>query len=210
MRRNFEAYADFYSYLVKAIVGKRNFKKRLRTMAEGVEIATVSDEALALLAAENSRHVWDDIFDKSDGQIRQIRNDETYPKEWMSDELPKYTRASKDDPSVEESTEDKKWSTAGIERFNALRELVKADRVNYPNFRIKWLRDAREQLKSTESSNVDEEAPVNVVEATNDFDQLTEKHPSLNEAANQEGVANASGDETEEEEEEDGEVEELP
>jgi hypothetical protein len=47
MRRRFEAYTDFYTYIVKAIVGKRNFKKRLRTMAEGAEIVTVSDEALA-------------------------------------------------------------------------------------------------------------------------------------------------------------------
>jgi hypothetical protein len=55
MRRNFEAYAGFYTYIVKAIVGKRNFKKRLRTMAEGTQIVTVSDEALALIGVENDR-----------------------------------------------------------------------------------------------------------------------------------------------------------
>jgi hypothetical protein len=43
MRRNFGAYADFYTYIVKAIVGKRTFKKRLRNIAEGTEIAIISD-----------------------------------------------------------------------------------------------------------------------------------------------------------------------
>jgi hypothetical protein len=100
MRRNFEAYADFYTYIVKAIVGKKIFNKRLQTIAEGTEIATVSDEALALIGVENGRRVWDDKFARSEGKICQIRNDETYPPEWETDFLPQYTRASKDDPSV--------------------------------------------------------------------------------------------------------------
>jgi hypothetical protein len=79
LRRNFVAYADFYTYLVKAITGERNFKKRLRTMAEGTEIATVSDEALALIGVENGRRVWDDVFHRSGGLIRPIRNIEPYP-----------------------------------------------------------------------------------------------------------------------------------
>jgi hypothetical protein len=119
------------------IVGKRNFKKRLQNMAEGTEIATVLDEALALIGVENGRRVWDAKFQKSDGKSRQIRNDETYPPEWRSDILPQYTRASKDDPSVERNTENKCWNEAGIVRFNELRQLVKADRATYPDFKIK-------------------------------------------------------------------------
>jgi hypothetical protein len=52
LRRNYTAYYDFYTYLLSWIVGKRNFKIRLNTMAEGEEIATVSDKALALLGIE--------------------------------------------------------------------------------------------------------------------------------------------------------------
>jgi hypothetical protein len=103
MRHNFGAYADFYTYIVKAIVGKRNFKKRLRNMAEGTEIVTVSDEALALIGVENGRRVWDDKFLRSEGKIRQIRNDETYPKEWETDVLPQYTRTPKTIPQSRES-----------------------------------------------------------------------------------------------------------
>jgi hypothetical protein len=47
LRRNYAAYYDFYTYLLSSIVGKWNFKIRLNTMAEGEEIATVSDEAFS-------------------------------------------------------------------------------------------------------------------------------------------------------------------
>jgi hypothetical protein len=46
LRRNYEAYDVFYTKFVRAIVGKRPFRSRLRSMTEGDEIATVSDEAL--------------------------------------------------------------------------------------------------------------------------------------------------------------------
>jgi hypothetical protein len=200
MRRNFGAYADFYTYIVKTIVGKRNFKKRLRTMAEGTAIVTVSDEALALIGVENGHRVWDDKFLRSEGKIRQIRNDETYPKEWETDVLPQYTRASKDDPSVERNTENKCWNEAGIIRSNELRQLVKTDRTNNPDFKINWLRQAWEAMKKTDGKNVEEDAGSKHVEADDDFHEGAATNPVLNEAKQQEGVA--SGDDTEEEEEE--------
>jgi hypothetical protein len=61
LRCNYAAYYDFCTYLLSSIVGKRNFKIRLNTMAEGEEIATVSDEALALLGIENGHKLWDAI-----------------------------------------------------------------------------------------------------------------------------------------------------
>jgi hypothetical protein len=202
MRRNFEAYADFYTYIVKAIVGKRNFKKRLRTMAKGAEVVTISDEALALIGVENGRRVWDDFFHLSEGKIRQIRNDETYLPEWRSDILPQYTRASKDDPSVERNTENKCWNEAGIVKFNKLRQLVKADRLTYPDFKIKWLCHTRDNMKKTDGINVEEDASSKIIEADDDLHEGAATYPVLKEAKQQEGVA--SGDETDEEDEGDG------
>jgi hypothetical protein len=210
MRRNFGAYADFYTYMVKAIVGKRTFKKRLVSMTEGTEIATVSDEALALLGVENGRHVWDDIFEKSDGKIRQIRKDEIYPPEWETDVLPQYTRASKDDPNVARNTENKCWNEAGIIRFNELRQLVQKDRTENPDFKIKWLRQARAAMKKTDGLNVAEDASSKRVEADDDFNPGAASNPDLNEALNQEGVANEETDEEEEgDKEEEGEETEV-
>jgi hypothetical protein len=73
LRRNYAAYYDFYTYLLSLTVGKRNFKIRLNTMAEGEEIATISDEALALLRIENGHKLWDDTWEKSAGKVRVIR-----------------------------------------------------------------------------------------------------------------------------------------
>jgi hypothetical protein len=193
------------THIVKAIVGKRNFKKRLRTMAEGTDIATVLDEALVLIGVKNGRRVWDGVFQRSKGLIRLVRNDKPYPEEWRSDILPQYTRASKDDPSVERNTENKCWNKAGILQFNELRQLVKADRAAYPQFKITWLRVAQTKMKDRDGINVEEDANNKVVEADDDFNEgAATTHPVLNEAKQQDGVQ--SGDETEEEGEE-GELE---
>jgi hypothetical protein len=206
MRRNFGAYADFYTYMVKAIVGKRTFKNRLESMAEGTEIVTVSDEALALIGVENGRRVWDDKLDRSDGKIRQIRKDEIYPLEWETDILPQFTRASKDDPSVERNTENECWNEAGIIRFNELRQLVQKDRTDNPDFKITWLRQAQAAMKKTDGVNVGEDAGSKHVEADDDFQEGAATNPVLNEAKQQEGVAD---DKTDEEEEGEGEETEV-
>jgi hypothetical protein len=201
MRRTFGAYADFDTYMVKATVGKRTFKKRLKSMAEGTDIATVSDEALALLGVENGRRVWDDKFERSDGKIHQIRKDEIYPPEWETDIFPQYTRASKDDPSVERNTENKCWNEAGIIRFNVLRQLFQKDRTDSPDFKINWPRQARAAMKKTDGVNVGEDAGSKHIEANDDFQEGAATNPALNEARRQEGVADEETDEEEEGEE---------
>jgi hypothetical protein len=121
LRRNHAAHSDFYTYFVRAIVGKGNFNKRLRSMAEGAEIATISDKALALIGVENGHRVWDDVFENSKGGGCSICKDGTYPEEWKSNFLPTYTRASKDHPSpVKQNAEDKHWSQDGIIRASRL------------------------------------------------------------------------------------------
>jgi hypothetical protein len=112
LRRNNAAYYDFYTYVLPSTVSKRNFKIRLNTMAEGDEIATVSDKALALLGIENGHKLWDDIWAKSAGKVRVIRRDKPYPKEWNSTVCPQYTGTSKADPGIDKHTEDKRWIQA--------------------------------------------------------------------------------------------------
>lgn len=149
MRRNYDAYSTFYSVFLPSIVGKRRFNRLLRTLKDEEEIATVSDEALALLAIENSWKRWDKIFDNSNGEIRRYTKNETKP-EGLFDNLPppEYTKTAKDDPESEKNTEDKNWNEAGISRFNELRQLVINDRASYPDFTKKWIKSARQtQLK---------------------------------------------------------------
>jgi hypothetical protein len=105
-------------------------------MAVGDEIATVWDKALTSLGIENSIEMWDDVWKISDGEIRTVRNDEKVPEHWKSDLLPKYTRTSRSDSANQRNTEDKCWSLEGIIRFNELRQLVKKDRADHPDFKI--------------------------------------------------------------------------
>jgi hypothetical protein len=124
LRRNYEAYYVFYTKFVRAIVGKRPFHSRLRSMAEGDEIASVSDEVLTLLGFENSIKMWDDIWNISDREIRTVRHDETIPENFKSKVLPVYTRTSRSDPANQRNTKDKRWNSEGIIRFNELRQLI--------------------------------------------------------------------------------------
>jgi hypothetical protein len=85
MRQNYAAYYVFYTKFVRAVVGKCPFRQRLGSMAVGDEIATVSDEALTLLGIENTYEMWNDIYKKSEGEIRSVRNDKTtVPEHWKS------------------------------------------------------------------------------------------------------------------------------
>jgi hypothetical protein len=88
MRVNYDAYYVFYTKFVRAIVGKRIFNQRLRSMAEGEEIGTVSDEALTLLGFDNNIVMCDDIWKISGGEIRTVCHDETIPDKFQSKLLP--------------------------------------------------------------------------------------------------------------------------
>jgi hypothetical protein len=173
LRRNYAAYYDFYTYLLSSIVGKRNFKILLNAMAEGAEIATISDEALALLGIENGHKLWDDIWAKSAGKVRVIQKDEPYPEEWNSTVYPEYTRTSKADPSIDKHTEDKHWTQAGICRLHALRQAIIANRQVYPGFKVRWLRQDRSEITGLVDPDVDNDDEDNTVDTDDNlFDSI--------------------------------------
>jgi hypothetical protein len=156
LRQNYGAYYIFYTKFVRAIVGKRPFRSRLRSMAKGDETASVSDEALTLLGFENSIEMWDNVWKISKGEIHTVRHDERIPKNFKSKLLPVYTRTSRSDPANQRNTEDKRWSSEGIIRFNKLRLLVIQDREDHPDFKITWLNQVREEMKGTLDNDVED------------------------------------------------------
>ena len=153
---------------VPCIVGKRRFTRLLSTIKDDEEIATVSDEALALLGIENGCLTWDKIFENSNGEIRHMQKGETFPEDWMVDvPLPEYTRTARDDPTTSRTTYDKNWSDTGIKRFNKLRQFVIEDRKAHPEFKYKWLKLMREtKLKDKPIHN---ESDDSVLDADDDL-----------------------------------------
>jgi hypothetical protein len=193
LRRNYVAYYDFYTILLPSTVGKRNLKKRLNTMAEGEEIATVSDEALALLGIENAHKLWDDVWAKSEGKVRVIRRDEPYPDEWISTVSPWYTQTSKADRTQDNQTEDKRWTQAGIFRFNALRQAIIADCQAYPGFKVRWLRQARKEIGGLVDPDLDGDNEDKIVDTDDDlFDSVAPSPTQLTAARQMRGALSDS------------------
>jgi hypothetical protein len=190
MRQDYEAYSTFYTKFVRAIVGKRIFKQRLRSMPMGEEIATVSDEALTLLGFDNNILMWDDIWNISEGEIRTVRHDEIIPDKFQSKLLPKYTRTSRTDADNKQNTEDKRWNSDGITRFNELRQLVIRDRKANPDFKTRWLQEVRDASKGKLDNDVDDIEDSGNTEADDDlFAQSATAQPVLNQAKQTVGTA---------------------
>jgi hypothetical protein len=193
MRQNYAAYYVFYTKFVRAIVGERPFRQRLTSIAVGDEITTVSDEALTLPGIENSYEMWNDVYTKSEGEICSVRNDETVPEHWKSSIFPKYTRTSKSDPANQRNTEDKRWSSEGILRFNDVRQLVIKNRAAHPDFKLTWLNQVWEEMKGNLDPDVDDVNDLAQVEADDDLfpEMAAAPQPVLNPAKQTLGVSTA-------------------
>ena len=155
MREDPDNYNHFYNVFVRGIVGKKEFDMACQKWTEtSVEkqIATVSDEALALLCFENHLDVWKDVWEKSEGQIRKITKNEEYPKEWISTKITKYT-TKRDSKGMPIDTKDKSWTIAGITRFNDLFGLIHKDCKKHPEFIhnfIEWRKSTQKKVSSVQ------------------------------------------------------------
>lgn len=91
---------------VKEIVGRVKWKKHNKKLLIN-KFVTVSDEALTLLALDNSQFVWE----------AQVQNKDEIPS-------PKYTAIRKH-RRVKDG-----WSQQGLEKFNEYFDLIKQSRTN--------------------------------------------------------------------------------
>ena len=168
-RENFDRYKYFYNIFVRQIVGKKEFDNSCCDWSEGdpeSNIATISDEALALLCFENHLEVWKDVWEKSEGQIRPISKNEDYPQDWISTKTTKYT-TKYDAKGMPIDTKDKTWTAAGIERFNTLFLEVKKNRKEFPDFLCKFI--AWKQSSSKKSAGSVTSSKDNLPDANDDL-----------------------------------------
>jgi hypothetical protein len=128
----------------------------------------------------------------------RYHNDEKVPEHWKPDLLPKYTRTSRSDPANQRNTEDKRWSSEGIIRFNDLRQLVIKDRADHPDFKITWLNQVREEMKGSLDTDLDDVEDSGHVDADDDlFPETVATHPVLNPAKQKLGARSDSNDSSE-------------
>jgi len=151
LREDFEVYKLFYDVFVRAIVGMRRFDSIVSNWTKGDRentLATCSDEAMALLGFENSYEVWQNVYEKSKGQIHPIPKHVDYPKEWISTKKTKYTTKRNADGTPID-TNDRQWSRNGILCYNELLHETVRDRLVYCDFiedYIKWKKDQSSEL----------------------------------------------------------------
>jgi len=112
-RTDHDSYTWFYDNVLSFIVGRSKWKKQCQSIA-GIELASPSDEALALLILENSWEFW---IQKHRRAINQESDDEaeTVKTKYTSEGLGK--------------REYKGWNEAGLKRMNELLQEVKLDRA---------------------------------------------------------------------------------
>jgi hypothetical protein len=131
------------------VAGKLRWKSRKRNETM-MNLATPTDEALALLILENALEKWTNMAKLAAGTKTTVKT--------------KYTRAN----AKGGSTKYGGWTTAGKKRFNQLVEMVKQDRRNFGG----WDEDYMEKQNTAEGqgkpSKRQKTAPEEVVEMVMD------------------------------------------
>ena len=157
-------YFEFFNVFVRQVVSKKEFDASCLTWKKGDQdndIATISDEALALLCFENQFEVWQDVWQKSNGEICPIPKNEPYPQEWISEKVTRYT-TKKDANGEPIDSKDKSWTNEGFKRFNALFKLVKESRARKPNFIAQFVDYKKETMKKSSSTLISQEELTDV------------------------------------------------
>ena len=124
-------YTFFCDFLLGCVTGMKRFAKDSRSRNIS-EIATVSDEAFALVLLDNNYKVWLDMV--SNGITKGSTVD------------PEYTNGG-NSMSNGRSRKYKGWSDAGIDQYNALFDRVQEDRTERPDFEKSYLEKKKEDWK---------------------------------------------------------------
>jgi hypothetical protein len=152
-----EAYLYFCEKFLKYVVGVQSFNRAWKKNVPISEMATPTDEALALLLLENSHLRWSAEFAKAERGEVIAKEDKTLP-------MPLYTRLNGSQGGF--TRKYCGWSENGIARFNELYEMVKKDRLNNG----RWFDNIlAARLAKSMVDKEDEEMHVMSVKADNDL-----------------------------------------
>ena len=190
------AYATFFVRFVSVVVGKLIMRRRIQICTGNRHIASISDEAFALLIIENNEAKWLDVHERTKGH--QLDKANRKGESWSSDVPTRYTQQGLSYEEKKFRAGDRGWSIAGIERFNELFDFVDADRKKNPSF----LRNCVQSWRDASPGKKPKPAPASekkIVKARNEFGR--EDYDATD-------VADDDDDEPEEEEQEENGEEE--
>lgn len=220
-------YIYFCNNFIRCIVGLQTYKRQWRLdHAQLSNIATESDEAMALLLFENNENKWTDEYYKlHEGrqmlqQEGMLGNDTTSihkntTSTSSSSIKTKYTSAGDNSNKKGFTKKYGGWSNAGINRYNTLVEMVTQDRERHGlafdiHFRKEILKQSDKQIEgisittnNSHDNHVVKEPPVRAV---NNLSKILGLIPSFSTRKNNNIFANEENVQQEQmEEEENGE-----
>jgi hypothetical protein len=162
-----ESYIFFCDHFLKCVVGVQRFNRKWNLNLKLSEIATPSDEALALLLLENSDYKWLSEFES--GEAGHVESTESQNLK------AKYTSAGKEKEQRKGFTKRYGgWKEEGIQRFNKILDMVKADRIKNG----KWFDEimmTRSKLAGAKNKDVDVERATWIRAGNDLFDDLEEE-----------------------------------
>lgn len=155
-----EDYVFFCLRFLKCIVGVSTFNAGWNAHKRLSELATPSDEALALLILENSEARWSQEFDLEPSAAVEAKT--LLPKA-------KYTSSGRNGSMKGFTKKFSGWSAKGIERFNELLKLVKEDRIANGE----WFDFILEERRREQNGDDEEFDAGDFIKADNDlFDDM--------------------------------------
>ena len=155
-----ESYIFFCKNFLKCVVGTQKFNRGFKQGLKISQIASPSDEALALLLLQNSEFRWMMEYQKrSNGEMVKKKDDLVATL---------YTTAGKNKDVKGFTKKYGGWKEDGIKRFNELQHLVKQDR----SFHGEWFDlIVKERLKSVgeEDGGGNDKTTGTYIKAANDL-----------------------------------------
>ena len=191
---------EFYKYFVRALVGKQNYAARVydQTVTKESQIATTSDEAMALLLLENSYDRWIDLWKLNGYDYPEVTKGERSNKKRNSKSkiVAKYTSGGifykkGENDELSHKSNLKGWSDDGIQRYNALYKEVLKDRKEHPGWFKEFLKAAKSEETTTRKKPIRKGGPVAIHNLFNDSDEESEEEGHPEEAEHNDDDSNS-------------------
>jgi len=191
------------------MVGATVYKDRIHDRNHKPQsLCTISDEAFTLLTVENVYHRWIEIFRVNDYVTPPPNLFKTIKDKLSKDFDSKYTLSGQ--KSSTGKGPGKGWTEEGMQRYNELYYLVKADRIAFPKFMHDLCKKERDKVRKDECNTMNKKRKAVTLAIHEDFlvedtqdpqDPVGEEDLELDNESD-EGDGNDDNDDNEEEEEE--------
>ena len=170
------AYLFFCRHFLKCVVGIHNFNRQVKRQVPLTQIASPSDEVLALLLLENSVETrWNRECEQRNSKLLKEtdeKNDEEEEKSKKTSFETRYTTSGHNKKLKGFTKRNQGWSKEGILWYNVISEKVKEDRIKNGDFFDQSFAEFMKGLHQSDQSDDCNQNNANWEQADNDLNEL--------------------------------------